>query len=212
MTDADGPSRYPLSWPAGWVRTSPERRKSSRYKVTEHEAMRSVLGQLRMMGGRGPLVSTNRRLRRDGLPYSGDREPEDPGVAVYWTDRRGQPRVMACDCWRTIRENYRAIALSLDSIRALERAGASQVIQRAYDGFKALPRAKSCWEVLELDPKLARHWSRQVATAEINTAHRRLARENHPDHGGSSAAMARINGARDEALRLVVEPRHTEGP
>jgi curved DNA-binding protein CbpA len=36
--------------------------------------------------------------------------------------------------------------------------------------------------------------------AQIEAAYRELARKAHPDTGGSNAAMARLNAARDAAL------------
>lgn len=48
------------------------------------------------------------------------------------------------------------------------------------------------WSVLGIGPDA----NRQA----ISVAYRRLAMENHPDHGGSDTAMARINAARDEGL------------
>lgn len=51
------------------------------------------------------------------------------------------------------------------------------------------------------------HWSivlgvSQFATdAEINSAYRKLARSAHPDAGGTDASMAKLNAARDAALK-----------
>lgn len=51
------------------------------------------------------------------------------------------------------------------------------------------------------------HWSitlgvsAKATISEIKAAYRRLAGTAHPDHGGSSDAMAKLNDARDRALR-----------
>lgn len=43
-----------------------------------------------------------------------------------------------------------------------------------------------------------------VTRAQVEAAYRRLARERHPDLGGSNAAMVELNAARDAALKEVV--------
>jgi DNA repair protein RadD len=53
------------------------------------------------------------------------------------------------------------------------------------------------WSVLGVD--------QSAGTAEIKGAFRRLAREHHPDAGGSTAAMANINRAYREALEEAEE-------
>ncbi|MCG5247963.1 DEAD/DEAH box helicase family protein [Methylorubrum extorquens] len=53
------------------------------------------------------------------------------------------------------------------------------------------------WRVLGID--------RHASTSEIKAAFRRLAREHHPDAGGSTAAMANINRAYREALAEASE-------
>jgi curved DNA-binding protein CbpA len=55
---------------------------------------------------------------------------------------------------------------------------------------------KRDWQaVLELRELL------QPKRDDIERAYRRLAMERHPDKGGSDAAMAELNAARDEALQ-----------
>lgn len=164
-----------------------------------------VVNTLKKMRAAEFVISSNIALRRDGLPYVGSAEPDDVGVAVYWTERKWvdgkqivTPRVMACDRWRKVQENIRAIGLALEAMRALERSGASQVFERAYASFGMLPPAKRTkpWrEVLGIPLDVI------VTPSHINSAWRELARIHHPDKsGGSTERMAEINRARDEAL------------
>jgi hypothetical protein len=185
---------FPLAWPEGWPRA--KHRKSSPYKVSTDKALESVLGDLRLMRGRSIIVSSNVPLRRDGTMYRGDHSDSampDPGVAVYWDDRDGKPRVIACDVWRTVRENVRAIGLTLEALRMIDRAGASHLLERAFSGFARLPAPADCWGVLGLD----RGASRESVTKRF----RELALQHHPDRGGSTESMARINAAYQEAIR-----------
>lgn len=190
---------WPLHWPEGWERTPPGERERSRFEVTEVWARTHLLEQIRLLGGRGVVLSTNVTLRRDGLPYANQKTPEDPGVACYWLTRKNEWRVVACDKWRTVWENIRAIGLTLEALRGLERWGASGILDRAFQGFKVLPGAGD-----ELAPQ---HW-RQVlgveptaSLADAEAAYRRLAREHHPDRGGDAAVMATINAAIAQARR-----------
>jgi len=191
------PTRYPLAWPDGWARTDERARKASRYDVSEAKATSGVVDSLRMMkvAQHDVVISTNKRLRRDGLPYANDREPGDPGVAVYWV-RKGKAVVIPCDCWRTVRENMRAIGLYLEALRMMERTGASAIADRIFEGFARLPPAQDCWQVLGLH--------RDDSDMDVvHAKHRQLALEHHPDRGGNAETMARINLARDEALAIL---------
>jgi hypothetical protein len=131
---------FPLAWPIEWPRTKARDRLRSRYRVkftAARDQMRKELSRHAIE----VVVSTNIPLRRDGLPYANQREPEDPGVAVYWTRQDNIPMVLACDTWETVRENIRAIGVSIVALHTIERAGATEVLNRAWQGFKALPAA-----------------------------------------------------------------------
>lgn len=135
----------PLTWPAGWPRAA--ERVESRFgtgynkKPTIAAGTDLLLDQLRIMGvGReGVIISTDLRLRLDGLPYSAQREPDDPGVAVYWHDRKGRDRVIALDQYERIGCNIWAIGKTLEALRSIERWGGGQILDRAFTGFTALP-------------------------------------------------------------------------
>lgn len=105
---------------------------------------------------------------------------------------------MACDRWLKVGENMRAIWHALEALRSLERCGASQILERAYAGFAALPaagRVKPWREVLFSAPYPARYDADVV-----DAAYRELAVIHHPDRGGSHERMVEINQAREAAL------------
>lgn len=183
---------YPLAWPDGWPRRDSSRRTGSRYEVSFLRARDELARQLKLAGARHPVISTNVPLRRDGLPLANMAEPKDPGVAVYWDDRKGKARVIACDCWRTVRENLRAVGLTIEALRTIERTGASELLERAYSGFARLPAAPDCWSVLGL--------SKGTPTERVSDRYRELARQHHPDRGGNAETMSRINAAYQEAI------------
>ncbi len=139
----EGVDAYPLTWPDGWVRTEPTDQKRSAYKAITVDGVRiDVLESLRKMGVRrhDVVLSTNLPLRKDGEPYGDARCIGSTGVAVYWM-RADKPQVMACDRWAKVGENLRAVWHALEALRSLERCGASQILERAFMGFAALPVA-----------------------------------------------------------------------
>lgn len=191
---------FPLCWPEGWPRE--RNRASSNYKISTDAALDELLGQLRLMGARDVVVSSNVPVRTDGTMYRGDhsdRRMADPGVAVYWSMRdpkSGQlvPRVIPCDHWHTVRENVRAVCIAVESMRALKRCGAGEIQERAFSGFARLPAAQGDdpWSVLGV--------KRTATRQELSERLRELTRSAHPDHGGSTERFARITSAYHEAL------------
>ena len=84
---------FPLQWPTGHPRTSHPQR--SRFDVSFGTARDCLLHEIRLLGGTLPVLSTSIPLRLDGLPYANHRQPDDKGVAVYFT-LKGQPMCFAC--------------------------------------------------------------------------------------------------------------------
>ena len=186
---------YPLAWPAGWPRTRHPQR--SRFNVAADRARQELALEIERMGGRYPVMSSNVTLRRDGSPYS-DGKPAggdfSTGVAVYF-ERGGKQMVFACDRWDRVFDNVRAIAKTIEAMRGIERWGASDMMERAFAAFEALSPPKTPWEILGVN---------KGANADtIRTAWREKAKAAHPDAGGSTAAMAELNAARDAALKEI---------
>lgn len=145
------------------------------------------------MDGTLPVISANLSLRNDGLPYANQRQPADPGVALYF-QRRGKAMVFACDRWRKVEHNMRAIVKTIDALRGIERWGSADMVEQAFTGFVELPAPKSDWwrEALDLP-------NGPVTAAMIDAAFRALAHAAHPDTGGSDVEMAVLNRARADA-------------
>lgn len=213
---------YPLQWPEGWRRTPAGKRVTGRFNKKERrrmsdsysynasqnltvaDAVRRVLDEIKLFTRTGQswridpsdvIISTNVAVRNDGLPRSGQKAPADPGVAVYWLEivkgARVQ-RVMAIDQYLTVADNLAAIAATLDAMRAIERHGGAQILDRAFTGFTALP-----------SPTANRHWREVIGVgpdvrdlATVRAEFRRRAAQHHPDReGGSHDKMAELNAA-----------------
>lgn len=205
--------RFPLTWPEGWKRT-PDR-KAARFMTRRNsvsgfgvavskslsvmDGLQRVFRELAALGVRDAdvVISTNLVTRLDGYPRSDQREPVDPGVAVYWEEKGGKLRVMAVDLYDRVADNLAAIAATLDALRAIERHGGAAILERAFTGFDALPPPKSPFDVLGV--------SKTSATKEsVDAAFRAKARTAHPDApGGSHNQMSELTWARDEALKII---------
>lgn len=207
---------FPLQWPAGWQRTPAGAAKPGRFAmkssgksylsmtdITIAEATRRVLGELARMGidRQDVVISTNLALRLDGLPRSGQAAPRDAGAAVYWGTSKGARRVMAIDQYWKVEENLAAIAATLDAMRAIERHGGAQILDRAFTGFTELaaPTARRPWRhVLGFTDDM------EVTMAGAKDHWRRLAAAHHPDRpGGSHERMSELNVALAEAEREI---------
>lgn len=192
----------PLCWPEGWQRTA-NRKKTAPYQVSFSAAYDDALEELRKFKAFGVVISTDVPLGRQGRPYA-DADPRDPGVAVYFT-RGKQQYVIASDLYDRVRFNMRAVGLALEGLRAVERSGATHLLDRAFSGFAALPPPASTaarpWrEVLNLEGFAGPEFAMRAG---IDAAYKTLARTRHPDAGGSEAAMVELNRAREDALREI---------
>ncbi len=188
---------YPLAWPLGIPRTDPARRASTTLKTALPGALKNVQDSLRRFGD-----ATGKRVSDVVISsyYTlGVHNPADPGVAV-WFVWDGSERCIAVDRYPRLEQNLQAIHHVLEARVTEARHGGLQIVRQTFTGFVALPSPdmvgeKTCWQVLEIQPG---------ADADaIRDAHKRLARQLHPDAGGSTAAMADINRARDAALAQV---------
>lgn len=195
---------YPLTWPGGWRRTAAGSRQRANFsknkqQVSVAEGTRRVLDELRRFGvpDYQVILSTNIQVRLDGLPYSNQREPQDPGVAVYWK-RNGTEQVMATDTYDRVADNLAAIAASLEAMRAIERHGGAQILDRAFLGFTQLPEPKNWRHVLEMPASAPVH----LTVLELaRDQYKKLALQHHPDKGGDPERMAEINRAWSDAQR-----------
>lgn len=182
---------FPLEWPRGWPRTA--RPTGSRFELPTQRAFNNLRDELRRMGAEYTVISTNVPLKADGQPRM-DREPVDAGVAVYFR-RDGRDMVFACDKYDVVRDNFTAIAKTLEALRGIERWGAGELMDRAFSGFAQLPEKASegedCWQVLGLTPMSEERL--------VRLSHRDLVRKLHAD-GADSESFARVNVARDNAL------------
>lgn len=202
--NADRPEtvpRFPLEWPLGWPRTVPGRRQRAAFatkatvdrRVTTTMATQRLETQLDAMGAEGPTLSTNVSLNLRGVPRS-ESEPADPGAAVYFRFK-GRATVFACDRFDRVADNIAALAAHVDALRRVERYGVG-TIEQALAGYKALPADSAAnWRAV-----FGFQAGDRPQRAALDSRFRELARDKHPDRGGTDEGMAHLNRARDFAL------------
>ena len=199
MTEA-----YPPSWPDGWPRTQTGKRRDgrslfavqpwngkSRRPVSMAEAIKGALEEIRLLGGKYPVISSNVALRLDGTPRANQYIPADPGVVIYF-EIDGDPMAMARDEFNRPEENLRSLTLAISGLRLMQRHGGGIMLKRAFEGFKSLPApgaARPWWEVLGVP----RDADKATIQAAWKAAVKRAA--------GDEAVQLALNVARDEGMK-----------
>lgn len=186
---------YPVQWPIGWPRS---RKQTATFKVDYEVAEHELARELELLGATSAYISTDQELRVDGRPRR-DRQPGSSAVAVYFV-RKGQQLCIPCDKFYSVRDNLRAIGLTLQNIRQMERYGTSQTVEATLSGFAALPAEASpnggprAWyQVLQVSP--------DADPSVIRAAYRNLAAKYHPDNAdtGDEAKFHEVQRALREA-------------
>lgn len=207
---------YPLQWPNMHRRTDKWQRETARFDTNFVKARDVVVREIELLTGRkyrygsaygnpsDVIISTNVNLRRDGLPLAGQRQPDDPGVAVYFKYKDRQ-MCFACDRWKKIEDNMQAIALTISALRGINRWGTGDMLEAAFTGFTALPAPidKRDWRhVFGLNRET------YVSPQVLRDAYRQARSDAHPDRpGGSTDRFNAVQRAYEEGCReLGVSP------
>lgn len=191
----DSKQAFPLSWPLGEKRTTS--RKDSSFSQTGETAQKYLRNELSKMGAINVIVSSNAPVRNDGMMYADAAgRAGDPGVSVYFK-YKGQNLVICCDTYHRIWENVYAIGKTINNLRAIERYGVSDFINRSFAGFAQLPESvvtdnDSWFEVLGLRP--------DANEQQIKDAFREQSKKVHPDRGGSRDEFIRLQTAYKTAM------------
>lgn len=202
---------YPLSWPAGFKRYERQDRSRARFgrqnlsgyrdRLSVAEALVRLKTEVDRLKAEDLVVSSNMPTRRDGMPQSRSRQPDDPGVAVYF-NLDGQPHCLPCDKWDRLADNIAAVAAHIDAVRAQERYGVGD-LKHAFAGYKQLPPPEGyeaedivCdWAAILGFPQdaigLTKNLVNTVWKAEVAKAHA----------SGNDTRQRDLNVARDAALK-----------
>lgn len=186
---------FPLTWPSGYPRIARPAGNFRFYPQSVYAEIAGVKDELGRMDARNIIISTNIPLKNDGNPYSTYQRPADAGVAIYF-QVDGKAMALCCDKWNSVEANLKALKMSIDALRGLDRWGVSDILDRAFMGFKALPEKAASfpwWEVLGLE--------RNCTKKEVEAAYKKQAKKAHPDNGGDPHKWAQLQEAFSQGLK-----------
>ena len=190
------------------VETWPGKRTVSRtlgrFKTTTSRTIALLKRELQHLGARNIVVQLEcdaSQIRLDGYPRA-DARVRGPGVIVSFETRHG-PLSFPCDTFQHWDDNLRAIALSLENLRAVDRYGVTKTGEQ-YRGWSKLPPAggTSSTMTAEAAAEVFRRMGGGdvseilVSRAEANEVYRRAVKAAHPDAGGSTGDFQLLQEAR----------------
>ncbi|OBC11398.1 molecular chaperone DnaJ [Mycobacterium sp. 852013-50091_SCH5140682] len=192
----------------GWPMQFTVDRKPSRFESSFPDTIKLLDRELRLLDpndGYYPpsilqLAIDESKFRRDGMPRAGA-TPTHPGVILNIEPRNRPALSFPCDTFTHWHANLRAIALTLEALRKIDRYGVTQTGQQ-YRGWQALPAAGDTTVAITVDA--AADFLRTVAGEEgrgldLNTVaqtYRRARANSHPDrHGGDQTQWDRVEAA-----------------
>lgn len=125
-------------WPGAETKT----RKSSLFRATYESTLDMLESELWHLGATETTIHAGfalQDIRNDGWPRAG-KAPSHPGIILTSNcvfQGKRESITLQCDTYLDWKANLRAIALTLEAMRAVDRYGVSQ--GRQYEGFKELP-------------------------------------------------------------------------
>lgn len=181
-------------------------RRQAQFRATYPATLELLWREIAALGGRDVILQVDiaeRDIRTDGLPRANARYGSNPGVVVSFRSAHG-PLRYATDAYTGWQDNLRAIALSLEALRAVDRYGVSTRGEQ-YAGWRALPAGNGTgfgsadqalqWMVSYYAAD--RGWElAEAASLPPAELYRRLAKMLHPDASGPPADWARLGNAK----------------
>ncbi|QNJ55547.1 hypothetical protein SEA_PHINKY_55 [Microbacterium phage Phinky] len=185
-------------WPGEFTRTrrhSPFRYGGKPVKLTTTLGeLDRELRALRAKGAELLIAVDPAKFRRDGRPYA-NAIAEHPGVILSFEIPKLGRVSYPCDTFTTWEDNLRAIVLSLEALRKIDRYGTTQH-QQQYRGFLAIEASaapagfSSAADALTF---LASVTGLRYADHEVAYLLRRAKMMTHPDRpGGDAATFQRV--------------------
>lgn len=188
-----------------WPTEPTKQRQDSRFDSSYDQTLSLLVRELEFLSAKNIRVEmyiSENMVRRDGWVYASAR-PTQPGVVLRFEGSHGIVQ-MPCDTFHHWQDNLRAIALSLEALRKVDRYGCSKQGEQ-YRGWTALPPASGDIST----PQEAANFIAQYCiypphaiVRELDAAYKEAARKCHPDTGGNHELFLKLQKA-VEILRGV---------
>jgi hypothetical protein len=191
------------TWPG--QKKTPEQRRVAPFKASYPATLDLLESELRKLRATNIVFQAEAQdwqIRNDGL-LRADAQLKGPAV-VLTSIARGDAYSYPCDTFKHWHDNVRAIALSLESLRHVDRFGVTKRGEQ-YQGFKQLPAgsqpeaarmtaeeaAAFIQKVYPLLSSNALLQSKGLFEASLRDAQKQL----HPDSGGSHEQFVKLQAA-----------------
>ncbi|MEM8866569.1 MAG: molecular chaperone DnaJ [Planctomycetota bacterium] len=185
------------TWPYDYTAS----RERSRFDTPWHRTLRLLDFELCKLGAKQVVIQCDldrSRIRNDGAPRFDARIP--PPIILSFDSKHG-PQLYPCDTYSDWKDNVRAIALSLEALRKVDRYGVTRRAEQ-YRGFQSLPAPasdgfasrQSAWQflsrLLEVTGPIP---DKETYTAMLREAERKT----HPDAGGDANLFKQVQRAKE---------------
>lgn len=186
-----------------WPRAETRSRQRSQFSAPWRATLNALDRELVHLGGgrhRAPSVlqiaMREQDFRLDGLPRA-NAIPSHPGVILNIEPANRPPLSMPCDKFDRWTDNLRAIALSLEALRKIERYGTTPGNEQ-YRGWQAI-EAKPAFDssLAALDFLCGVAGVPADGGEDPASVYRKAAFAAHPDRGGSRELFDQVQAARD---------------
>jgi hypothetical protein len=181
-----------------WPGPRTKSRKFSPFRSNYLSTLDLLEEELRHLRARDIVIQSGfsrAQLRNDGWPKAGEK-PTDPGIIISFTSPNG-PLSFPCDRYTDFQANMRAIGLSLEALRAVDRYGVTRQAEQ-YKGWQqiAAPGATSHFanaeEAADFIVVQARGFQESFMQRHVirsdkvrKDLYRQAAARLHPDKGGN---------------------------
>jgi hypothetical protein len=197
-------------WPAGmktdpigeWPGDRTVRRVSSPFSARIGTTVAELQREMRQISANNVRLQIDlppEKFRLDGNPRA-DATPRTPGLILTFTTKQGA-QSYPCDRYTRWEDNLRAIVLTLEALRKVDRYGVANHGEQ-YRGFLALEAATampagftSTQDARDYIFSIIRRSGWTTVPGDVALQLRQAKRFTHPDTGGDSAEFDRVNAA-----------------
>ena len=170
-----------------------EFRRYSPFRAPFRDTIAKLSQELRALGAERIVLGlglTEGQIRTDGLPRA-DARTNDPRVQLAFVsiDHYGAPMQFNVDAFNDWRDNLRALALGLESLRRVDRYGITRNGEQ-YRGWKQLPSSTDSADAIVTRAQaeeLLAHYGGFTAAVKAT----------HPDAGGDETEFRKVMRAKE---------------
>lgn len=176
--------------------------RHAHFRVPYNKTLQLLSYELEKIGAKTAWLQvdvTERDIRNDGAIRT-DSQPKTSRVIVSAQSKHG-PISLPCDTYRDWRDNLRAVALSLEALRSVDRHGVTKRGEQ-YRGLKQLTAGDGPINSHEAARLIAKHrggnMTASLVYSSLETAescYREVAKFLHPDKGGDVSEWNKLQAA-----------------